>query len=69
MVAPTSEADSSAQAVWATFTDVVDVVAWVPVDRVVVLDTDDPAGELEHEASETLITRVRKRTPRTVHGR
>jgi hypothetical protein len=69
MVAPTSEADSSAHAVRATLVDVEDVVELAPVVRVVVLDPDDPGEALEQEASARPTTRVKTRASRSAHGR
>jgi hypothetical protein len=72
MVVPTSEPDSSAHAVCSPLVEVAEVVEVVevaPVDSVVVLDPDDPAVELEQEASARLTISVRTRAARSAHVR
>jgi hypothetical protein len=69
MVVPTSEPESSAHAVCSPLVEAAEVVEVAPVDPVVVLDPEDPAGELEQEARATLTISVRTRAPRSVHVR
>lgn len=69
MVVPTSEPGSSAHAVCSPLVEAAEVVEVAPFGRFVVLDADDPAEELEQEASARLTISVRAAAPRSARGR
>ena len=69
MVAPTSEPDSSVDAVCSPLVEAVEVVEEAAVGPLVVLDAEDPAEELEQEARARLTVSVTAAATRRARGR